>query len=264
MENIKSFLRINNVIVVMAADMDKIESAWQLQFRCLSDDPLPQDVGRDYTEKMFQMNLNLPVKSEPNLNTYLSKLSSSLGDKNVEYFIKNMPPNPRKIKLAVNKLYFILDNAPDIPPYSGYNEEDFLHAAITWISIASNHKEIAEIAKLAPSYLVYAAYVCSNFEHLDNYKYIVGREGPMPRDNVMLPNGFAIISADYMSYPLAEILKMIATTERPAFKILKHYGLSFKLRAKEPNGKIRVAEEHKDLFDPYFKALSYMVHNVMI
>lgn len=261
LENIKSFLRIKNIIVIMMADMDKIDSAWQLQYN----KPSKNLVGRDYTEKIFQMNLTIPNKEEIDLTQYVQKLTSSFGDENIRYLIKNMPSNPRKIKRALNTLHFALSNAPAHMVHGNVNEKNFLHTAITWIAIVSNHKVIAEISKNTPSYLIYAAYACSRFESLTDYQMVVNGStfGANTAFVDSSKNNEPIILADYMKPALAKILELIATTELPAFKILKHYGKFFEFGTKS-NENYYVCEKYKLLFDPYYRMLHYMIHNVLI
>lgn len=261
LENIKSFLRIKNITVVMAADMDMIERSWQLQHP-----NSPGKIGRGYVEKLFQMNLAIPKKVEVDLSNYVRKFAASFDDETMRYFVNSIPRNLRKIKRAFNALYFTLSSIPEAFDHKTANKENFLYTAITWISIVSNHKEIAEISRLDPSYLVHAAYACSRLNSIDSYQNAIkdnNLNADEPLEIHTLGANFIILPQNLMKPPLVKMLNLIANAELGAFETLRHYGNSFNpdINLAQPNFS---SDANKDLLDSHYKTLNYMIHNVMM
>jgi len=153
LEAIKVFLNVKNVIFVIAVDMNKIERAWELRYKSQTG----ETEGREHVEKLFQLKLSLPPKTDEQLQNYTTNIATSFAQSDIEFLIKNTPANPRKIKRMLNLIYFILAGT-SIPGKSvekqNENFEIYFPIIITWASITMNHPHIAKIIKRSPSYLI--------------------------------------------------------------------------------------------------------------
>ncbi|MDA8002952.1 MAG: KAP family NTPase, partial [Alphaproteobacteria bacterium] len=227
LESIKWFLKLDHVLVVIAVDMDKIAKAWKLRY---GDDDA-KEAGRDHTEKMFQMQLPIPSKSQSNLMSFVRHLPSMSTGCDVEYFVNSMPANPRKLKLGFNLLQYTLYGIKkkDLKNTIGPN---YMRTLITWIAIQSHHQEIAEIAKSDPDCLVEAAAICSqagNYLTLRNslQKYL-------NRDNSDSSYPFQLhdhlkFSFELTKYPTLKICEICTDKDKASFKTLKQYGDIFQI-----------------------------------
>lgn len=222
LEAIKMFLSVEHVIFVVAVDMNKIERAWELRYK--SETGLIE--GREHVEKIFQLKLSLPPKTDEQMKKYLQKLAKSFANYDLEYFVKSCPGNnPRKIKRMLNLLYFILYNF-EVP---GKNQKEknvnfdiHFQTLVTWIAITTNHPEIAKKIIHFPSSLIVASAICNKVNILDKLKSM--KNEIITRD----PSGHAkTLSLRFDQCPdkVMEILEDIVTKDEKAFMTLKRFAL---------------------------------------
>lgn len=256
LENLKIFLTIKNIIIIIALDMEKIEKAWELQYN----NNKAKMIGRDHTEKMFQLKLQVPYKHEDELEEFVNKIANSLKSEYIEFLVKILPHNPRKIKLALNLMYFILKNEHDHSPNEIINEKYYIYSLIMWIGITNSHRDVAKIAKKTSSNLIYAAFAC----HRLKSRAHLGKNLPTPIQNSStidkIDDGYTIIAKNSMNVQILEILK-IAADDQDVFEILKCYG-----HVIDPNKRTStytyVAEEYYENFKPFPEFLDQIIKNV--
>lgn len=255
LENIKFFLTIKNIVIIIAVDMNKVEQAWELRYNNIN----AKTIGRDHAEKMFQLKISIPHKSENDLKKYVNKMAESFKDEHIEFFIKSLPPNPRKIKLALNLIYFVLSSASNLSLNKGVNENDYLCTLITWISIINNHKNIAKIVKKSPSYLAYAAFICYKFKRPTDLKKALGKNMGA---SIFVNSNNDIIDPFYMNFHIFEILEIVTTNDN-AFSILYHYALLFKFN-NPPITEICISGDYDHKFEPFYSLLEQIIKTVPI
>lgn len=263
LENIKWFLTVERIIIVVTVDMDKVEKAWELRYN----NDTAKGIGREHTEKMFQLKLSVPHKSEKDLKTYVNKMAESLGNSNIEFLVKSLPPNPRKIKLALNLIYFVLNNTQEsILISKKISENDYLQTLVTWIAVMNHHRDIAEIAKLSPSYLVYAGYACAQFEYLETFRDAIQKYIKLWNVGTIKQfehRSWPIVNSEFMTEPLVKILEICATSDKAAFKTLKHYGRIINVDVHDASVS-HVKKESIKKFEPYYDILKEIIENTSI
>ena len=187
MEAIKMFLSVKNLVFVIAADMTKIERAWALRYQGAG-----SDEGREHADKMFQIMLPLPPKSDAALRAYVEKMAESFDSHSMAHFLQSVPPNPRKIKRSINLLHCLLDRL-DIPQGGAeYNARfsTYFDVLITWVSLCLHHPRIAKRIYSEPAWLIRLASICRLDERFDSLKkrYTGYRSGrSMPTVYAVLP-----------------------------------------------------------------------------
>lgn len=218
LESIKMLLSVKNVIFVIAVDMTKIERAWELRYN--SETGTVE--GREHVEKIFQLKLSLPPKSDEELEKYAKQFAESFADTDIKYLINNTPRNPRKIKRTLNLLYFLLLNL-EIP---GKNQKEknknlniYLETLITWISLTMNHPDIAKTVSLSPSYLIIASTICKDVEYFDKLKKLLVKMEDPDKWN-QNPYRF-----DLLPKSVLEILENIVTKDEKAYRTMRRYAL---------------------------------------
>ncbi len=226
LESIKLFMLVDNITFVIAADMSKIERAWTLKYNSKEG----HAEGIEYVEKFFQLKLNIPPKSSEELRSYIKKLVKILDEENIEWLIKNSPPNPRKIKRMLNLLYFALKNFDGEDMYENNiacDFDEYFKILTIWIAISLHHPTIIKNIKSSVS-LFNVAQSCfltqslsvlkDEFERNENSKKNKTKENQtiidQPTSN--LTSGF-----DPMEY---EIIKYVVNDDNNAYEILKHLG----------------------------------------
>lgn len=223
LENIKWFLTIKNIIVVIVVDMDIVEKAWGLRYGI----DWAKEIGRNHTEKMFQLRIPVPTKSDMDLITYVSRLTKSLDENEIRFFVELLPPNPRKIKLALNSFHLALHNRITEYFVNTKSKVEYIQILMLWIAIAQHHHDIAEVAKISPHDLLSAALICSyatsQSELHDLLEQYDSGQSPNNQESYKL-RGRVMINHKDMSRGLLSILKICMAEDRSAFDILKHYG----------------------------------------
>lgn len=227
LEDIKNFMNIKNIMIVMALDVSKINEG--LKKRYNSD----EKIADEYTEKIFQFKIPIPIKNRPSLKRYIKQMTPSFRDENIDFLVDVLPSNPRKIKLALNMIYSALNNKEDDSMIGHVTENQYLCTLATWITIKTDHKKIANIAKLGPSYLVYASYFCSRFEYLTRLqnrmqKYNMEKSHADDK-NDSLDDMNNILDPEFVKPLTIEISRICAEDDHAAFRVLKHYGIMFNM-----------------------------------
>ncbi|MDA7942062.1 MAG: KAP family NTPase [Nitrosopumilus sp.] len=250
LENMKWFLTIKNVMVVMAVDMSKIEHAWELRYN----NKAAKGIGRAHAEKMFQTVLNVPTKLKPDLLSYVIRLTNTmniLDDVDIRFFVNILPDNPRKIKHAVNLLQIELHNIDESYLDSGTDEKTYLRTLMAWIAISSYHRDIAKIVRMRSDFLIEAAIICSEIENRYTLKhsleeYINSRKNKGETKTFVVTDRFRV---DYknMGPELIQILESCTSTDNSAYDILYEYGKIFKIEKSPKTGHIQldyILEQH--------------------
>ena len=263
LEGIKWFLTIDRVLVVIAVDMEKIEKAWELRYH----DNNAKGIGRDHTEKMFQLKLSIPPKSSPDLITFVERMRGSLAKDDVKYFVNSMPANPRKLKLGLNLYQFTIKKISEFQQEEDI-DKNYIRTLITWIAIHSHHPDIAEF-DITAEYIVDAAIVCSQFTFYPLFEYSVQRHlkaRKASKDPVQFefPGGLAFEQEIIQPHTL-RILEICCTTDKAAFDTLREYGSIFKLNFKDyPKGKLILYEEITHHMRPFAEELRRVINGAKL
>lgn len=164
LEAIKMFLTARGVIFVIAADMEKIERAWQLRYN--NKEGLEE--GRRHIDKIFQLKLSLPPKDASQIEAFVHKIvPNNLISVERDFIIHGCPPNPRKIKRILNLEYFILKGLLE--------DQDFdamVPLVVVWCILTTSFIDLAQIIEDDPDSLLRMSLICSNhssFAALNNF-----------------------------------------------------------------------------------------------
>ena len=263
LEGIKWFLTIDRVLVVIAVDMEKIEKAWELRYG----DNNAKGIGRDHTEKMFQLKLSMPPKSSPDLMMFVDRMRGSLDKDNVKYFVNSMPDNPRKLKLGLNLYQFTIKKISEFQQEEDI-DENYVRTLITWIAIKSHHPDIAEFNEIS-EYIVDAAIVCSQFifypvfEH-SIHQYLESRKTSEKPLEFEFKEGLAF-KPEMMHPHTLKILEICCTTDKAAFNTLREYGRIFNLNFEDhPKRKFISYQDIGHQMEPFYKKFRSIANNAML
>lgn len=257
LEAIKMLLYAKQVIFVIAVDMTKIERAWQLRYE--KETGLVE--GRDHIDKIFQLKLSLPPKTDEEIKSYLEKLAKSFAYTDLEYFVKSCPGNnPRKVKRMINLLYFILLNF-EIPgntqKIKNENFDVFFEILITWISITMNHPDIAKKIIHHKSSLIVASSICSSIKILDSFnamkRFIVERDS----FDASIVHKYQLSRCPPV---VMDILEIIITRDQLAFMTLKRFADQRRLDFNHSLYDSDIWTQDNDYSETYRK-LDYVIRN---
>ncbi len=152
LSNIKEILNSKNIIFILGIDMAKIAIAWDIKHKGYD---IAKLEGKDHVDKLFQLKLKIPVKSQEDLMKYVDDLVNELPEKEKVLIALSVKENPRKIKLVLNTLYFlakqmkIAESSPTDLPYL---------LTLTLLSVI--HNDLFQIVKRFPSAFFDAMFVC--------------------------------------------------------------------------------------------------------
>lgn len=250
LEDIKFFLMMKQITIIIAVDMNKIDDLWMLKYRNKN----TKTTGRNYVEKMFKLRIPIPNKTEKDITQYVKKLVETFDDKQMEFFIKILPPNPRKIKLALNQMWLIL-NMTDLSLIKKNDEHNYLCTLMTWIGIMNTHRDTAQIIQRSPSYLVYAAFMCSKYQHRPAFEKML----KIRRDEYIVDEyDRSLIDNEFMNSSIRNILNAASSSELSLFKILRRYGALFKIKQRGTDP-VCISSQYKDDFDRYYCILKRII-----
>ena len=183
LEIIKNVLVIKNVIFFITVDIKQIERAWDLRYG--------RDVkkieSKEYIEKLFPIIFTLPPKSDTDVEEYVNGLfpAESVADPDLHqhyeqslcnlraHLVRSLENNPRKIKRILNTIFFIIQNSDD----HSFDHSDpstqfarYFAFIITWVCVAINHREIAEIIKIDPPALIHVSLFLGKYNSFSDFK----------------------------------------------------------------------------------------------
>jgi hypothetical protein len=110
LEAIKILFNAKNAKFIVAVDLKKLERAWALKH---NNDANAIEEGKDHLDKIFQLKLNLPNKSEEEINAYIDKIAENFPWDLRDIVRVGCKANPRKIKRLMNILYVMLNSLDD-------------------------------------------------------------------------------------------------------------------------------------------------------
>ncbi|CAI9832284.1 hypothetical protein IBTHAUMO2_690030 [Nitrosopumilaceae archaeon] len=262
LESIKWFLTIDRVLVVIAVDMEKIENAWELRYG----NNAAKGIGKDHTEKMFQLKLSIPTKPYVDRNRFVERMRGSVFKNDVEYFVKSMPPNPRKLKLGLNLYHFILKKVIKLHGIERANS-DYLRTLITWIGIHSHHRDIAEFVKVAPEPVMIVALMCSKSDHYLVFQDAINKRLQLTniereRTPFSLTKRLVFKSAILIP-PVLKILE-ICSTNKAAFDVLQQYGNILKINLDGYSSQNHIGADELQKLDPYSNIFNNVINDSML
>ena len=257
LENVKLFLMMNNIVVVIAIDMEKIEHAWNLKHGKKS----LTEAGVDYVDKLFQLKLPVPDKQEQDLKAYVESMAPFLAKVYIDYLVDILPSNPRKMKLALNFIYFAVSSTNNFPPGHETSSKRFF-AMMAWYAIRDIHKEFANNAKRSPRDLVSLAWLCANAGSYFEFQKIAGEALRLRGTTSQVPitgkNGIGIMSSDFITEQMLDLMAICVSDSR-IFRILYHFGenLGIDFRSTE---RLPLSEKHAKVFEPVFMLFESVVN----
>jgi len=98
----KLFLDIKNTIFIAAVDFNRLQHAWQIKYGGLN----PEESGRDYLEKIFQVRIGIPIPENSQIREYVQELIIDMPYDLLAMFGKIGPHNPRGIKRMLNNISY--------------------------------------------------------------------------------------------------------------------------------------------------------------
>ncbi len=255
LEAIKMFLSSRNVIFIIAVDMTKIERAWQLRYN--SETALIE--GREHAEKIFQLKLSLPPKTDEDIKNYISNLAKSLAHVDVEFLMKLVPYNPRKIKRMLNLIYVILLGL-EIPGNTiktkNNHFETYFPIVLTWVSITMNHPHLAEIIKQNPSYLIQMGLLCNEYKFLNKMKKNENNLSKMKDGITSLKPGKVDIKNSDISLDTLKGLEYIIRVDNAAFKVLKNFAKYMHIQLENTTDS---SDQLKTFYTNYYESIKHVI-----
>lgn len=210
LEAIKMFLAVENVIFVVAVDLEKIARAWELRYSS----KLGIIEGKEHVEKIFQVKLSLPPKKKKDIDEFLSNIASDFLNKanRKDLITETCEHNPRKIKRLLNLVYFVLQGLD-----KREGNEEVVNWVIGWCVLVLYFSDLAKAIKFDPKLLFYLAYVCSEYKVL-----------PIQLSNITEDVVKQKLQANFSADELGEeirhitvlIRKMSETNDTPTFEFL--------------------------------------------
>lgn len=152
LSNVKEVLNSKKTVFILGIDMKKIAISWDIKHRGYE---IAKIEGKEHVDKLFQLKLRIPPKSQEELMRYVNSLIRGLPDKEKQLISKSVKENPRKIKLILNTMYFLAKQmrmartTPDDLPFL---------LTITLFSVI--HNDLFQIVKQFPAAFFDAMFVC--------------------------------------------------------------------------------------------------------
>ncbi|MDA7959508.1 MAG: KAP family NTPase [Nitrosopumilus sp.] len=249
LDNINLFL-VKNVIVVVAADMEKIRSAWGIQY-----EKNPEG-GAGYVDKLFQTKMPVP-KNHGKMAEYIESLAP-LYKSRARDLADLFPSNPRKVKLALNFIYSArldVDNP---------NDKWFMkiYTGIAWFLARDTREELEVLVKGSPRDFISLAWLCSSYRsHPMFQKYIetTSKDTRPSSLTFMNEDKTLVIATEFVTMPLLEMVK-ICSADQEAFRILQQYGLRLR---KNIDAKMHpdISDDHKVEFEATWRLFEDIVQS---
>ena len=254
LEGIKLFLMVEKIVVVIAVDMERIMEAWGSIYK---DDP---DAGASYVEKLFQLKLMIPHKVGHDLRGYIKSIAPSLRDDYVQYIMDVMPHNPRKIKLVLNYVYFVVSTMDGFGPSNSMSHMRF-YAMVTWFAIRDNHKKFADYVRTLPNELIHLAWICNNYKSYITYQSYMRRMSGFKKSNETMPirkyDNSVIFHGAIVTGSLIDAMEKYVMDPK-IFNILKNFGEKLATVVK-----IERKKHIDDTFEAAFKPIYLLFEDVI-
>ncbi len=174
LEAIKILFNAKNAKFIVAVDIKKLERAWALKH---NNDANAIEEGKDHLDKIFQLRLNLPRKSDEEMYDYINKIAEKFPSDLRDIVNAGCSANPRKIKRWINAL--------SVSSYilSEDNIEKLLLPLVIWSIISINFPKIVELVKLAPNQLFDMYIIKFDWHEITNMRKLYNSS-----DNIQLIN----------------------------------------------------------------------------
>lgn len=225
LEAIKLFLSINGAIFVVAADVGKLEKAWELRYGSKQKDVSPE--AKKHIDKIFQLKLSLPDKNYPDLVQYFEYLTSNFAEKLNETYrdiiLEGCAPNPRAIKRVLN-FYSIVTQLKR----NDKIESKFCNILLGIIVLTVQYPDLLRLIKNAPISFFELAHMAINFENHVSFIKIEKTLGEINYAKLNSNISPTAIIADKAKYT---ILNLSPVTINGLYYLISH-PYSFKLMQK--------------------------------
>lgn len=142
LNSIKLFLSLKQCIFVIAVDIKKVELAWKARY---GQDPQLIKEGTSYLEKIFQIKINVPTKTEEDIKKYVKDLIPNIPGEIARMIALAGPKNLRKLKRFLNLASFYAS--------AGSSKVRKYELAIIWIlfeSIMKKNEKAVTIFRRTP------------------------------------------------------------------------------------------------------------------
>ena len=130
-DSIRLFLNAKGIICIVAADNEKLRSAWTNRY------PTADKKETDeYFDKIFQLKLALPSKEDKMLDNYIMNLKPPYIGEEEKELISKCTSNPRKVKQILNLIFFGLKYGNLVSKPSDGNLNSYYPVIVTWSIIS--------------------------------------------------------------------------------------------------------------------------------
>jgi len=152
LSNIKEVLNSDKTIFILGIDMKKISVAWDIKHQGHGTAILE---GKEHVDKLFQLKLKIPTKSIDDLMKYVEDLVKNLPEKERGLISMSVNQNPRKIKIILNTLYFLVKELQ-----LAKSNSNLIPQLLTITLLSVMYNEIFQIIKKNPTSFYDAMLVC--------------------------------------------------------------------------------------------------------
>lgn len=230
LEAIKLFLSINGAIFIVAADIEKLEKAWELRYGSIKEDVSSE--SKKHIDKIFQLKLSIPDKNYPDLVKYFDSITTNFAEKPSETFrdiiLEGCAPNPRAIKRVLN-LYSI------VKQIKRYDKEEskFGNILLGIILLSIQYPELLRLIKSSPKSFFELAHMAINFEDHISFIKIEKTLGQIDYDKAKSQTSPTAILAGKVKYSLLDINPITVNglyyliSHPYSFKLMQKLGANF-------------------------------------
>lgn len=243
---IKQFLSATGVIFLIAVDMNKIETAWELRYGSsgITDTTTIISEGRDHVDKIFQLKLSLPLKDQNEIARFVEKKALSIPFELRNLITRGCPNNPRKIKRVLNLIHYLVITNKENPDVF----QKSFPVLVIWSICTLVYPDLSKIIREWPQSLVQVALFVRYLPHFEDWHYMIelltkGRPGKHLNfnDNFYIPHNriFNPDSPDadpntiVVKYPSVKALQYLGNNEQ-AFSFIKIIADLYQIENKHP------------------------------
>ena len=123
--------------------------------------------GNAHIDKIFQLRLSLPPKSQIEIKEYVEQIASHLPENDSKLILSGCPINPRKIKRILNLIYFLSFQIPE------ESRVRLLPVLIIWAILTVEFPNLANIIKSNYKILIQMALMAFHLDEFENLKLIM-------------------------------------------------------------------------------------------
>jgi KAP family P-loop domain len=249
---IKVFLNATGVIFIIAVDMNKLETAWELRHGSLSfsETGTLKSEGKDHVDKIFQLKLSLPLKDENEIARFVEKKAQSIPFELRNLITRGCPNNPRRIKRVLNLIrYLLITNKEDSDTF-----QKTFPVLVIWSICTLVYPDLSKIIRKWPQSLVQIALFVRYIPNFEDWHYKIEllksmssgthyrfRENLIiPHNRIFNPNTTEDPDKILVKYPTVRALEYLKNNEQ-AYYFLKIIADLYNIEDKHQNNDLSEA-----------------------